>query len=36
MVSDVTSKVPTPEEFGNNNEIQIKCKKSIIIYGLET
>ncbi len=32
MVSDVTSKVPTPEEFGHNNEIQIESAKKALSY----
>ena len=32
MVSNVTSKVPTPEEFGHNNEIQIESAKKALSY----
>ena len=32
MVSDVTGKIPTPEEFGQNNEIQIESAKKALLY----
>ena len=32
MVSDVTGKVPTPEDFGQNNEIQIESAKKALSY----
>ena len=32
MVSDVTEKIPTPEEFGQNNEIQIESAKKALAY----
>jgi 3-isopropylmalate/(R)-2-methylmalate dehydratase large subunit len=32
MVSDVTDKIPTPEEFGQNNEIQIESAKKALAY----
>ena len=32
MVSDVTGTIPTPEEFGQNNEIQIESAKKALTY----
>ena len=32
MVSDVTGKIPTPEDFGQNNEIQIESAKKALLY----
>ncbi len=32
MVSDVTGTIPTPEEFGQNNEVQIESAKKALSY----
>ena len=32
MVSDVTGTIPSPEEFGQNNEIQIESAKKALSY----